>query len=179
MEAVAKTLYQLNPEGIGHLRRIHSFAAESGVRAQPMSLDETVTGATNRAKNSVKFISHVGMRDPEVFPLIGIGLESGVTLISPHYMLNIAAAAIYIPHLDEVFIGTASGYMYPPRVKSRVVDGMEVADAFVNLGWATDREFRQGIGASGVIGLMPRANYLCEALRNAFLPFERPELGWC
>src|SRR6185369_15836364 len=68
---------------------IFSFEVDSGISEQPMSLDEIILGAKNRAFNAYNLLN------PECG--ISFGLESGITVV-PHTktgFMDICACAIY------------------------------------------------------------------------------------
>ncbi len=76
----------------------------SGVSAQPTSLEETIRGATNRARNA--------FHDGEY----SVGLEDGLlaVLSSRTGYMNVCACVLYDGKHDH--LGLSSGFEYPPEV---------------------------------------------------------------
>jgi inosine/xanthosine triphosphatase len=119
-------------------------AVESGVGVQPLGLEETLRGATNRARAA--------------FALPGtdlaVALESGLVPVpgtcSGH--MNLTACAIFDGH--EMYLGLGPAFELPVEVTRLVVeDGLEL-DPAVRLAGLTDNA-RIGYD-QGIIGVLSR-----------------------
>ncbi|MEG3224627.1 MAG: inosine/xanthosine triphosphatase [Methanobacteriales archaeon Met13] len=88
---------------------------DSGVRDQPIGLNETVKGAVNRAKNV--YNSEVDL---------SVGIESGL-LETPNSItgyLDLQWCCIYDGEKET--LGVSAGFEYPPAVVEEVLKGKEV-----------------------------------------------------
>lgn len=88
---------------------------DSGVRDQPIGLNETVKGAVNRAKNA--YNSEVDL---------SVGIESGL-LETPNSItgyLDLQWCCIYDGEKET--LGVSAGFEYPPAVVEEVLKGKEV-----------------------------------------------------
>lgn len=112
----------------------------SGVSRHPVTLDETIQGATNRAREAFNFAtSSYGKCH------FAIGLEAGIFPVSAVNSghLNVSFAVIHDG--DGFFYGGSPLFEYPKAVTRRVLDGEEaghIADFFGN----------DAKGRAGVIG---------------------------
>jgi inosine/xanthosine triphosphatase len=144
-----------------------SFKAESGVSDQPMSLEETIRGAKNRAK--------AVFEDSD----LSFGIESGLMAVpetKTGYM-NASICAIYDG--KEYHLGLASGFEYPKEVTRLAVEkGLEMSHAFKAAGLTN----KDKIGhAEGSIGLMTKGRlnseeYYKQAVMTALIHLENKEL---
>lgn len=137
-------------------------AIDSGVRAQPIGLDETITGAKNRARRAFESQSAD----------IGVGIESGIIPV-PHtktgYMDTTACALFDGAHYH---IGLSSCFEYPPELIKKVLnEGKEITDGALELGFTEDPAFRQGIGMIGILtqGVISRIDYSEQAVHTALI----------
>jgi len=143
---------------------VRGISVPSGVAAQPMTDEETLLGARNRAEN-------VRAAEPEADFWAGVegGVEDG-----PDGM-QVFAWIVVLGHgrIGEARTGT---FLLPPEVARLVRAGVE-------LGEADDRVFgrtnsKQSDGAVGLLtdGLIDRALYYQHAVILAVIPFLKPEL---
>jgi len=137
----------------------------SGVGDQPMTNEETLVGAENRAK-----ILQEKCRDGEFF----VGIEGGIQTIG-----NDMEAFAWIVILDKNNrIGKAqtATFQLPPRI-------VELIHQSVELGQADDMVFnrknsKQGNGAVGILtgNVIDRVEYYRHAIILALVPFIHPDL---
>ncbi len=96
-----------------------SVAVDSGVGRQPLSLEETIKGAVNRALNALKAVKDAHL---------GVGIEAG--LIEVPFTLTGYLDVQYCAIVDRrgsLTIGHGPGFEYPPSVVREVVErGVEV-----------------------------------------------------
>lgn len=153
VDAVELTLASLDPT-------VTPVAVDSGVSDQPWSIDETLTGATNRARRAR------AATDADY----GVGLEGGVDRIEgvPGLSLIMWAAVTDGSRLEW---GGGPTLSLPDDVAARLEDGEELGPAM------DDRHGTEGIaesdGAAGVLtgGLTDRTRALGQAVACAFGPF--------
>lgn len=96
---------------------VSSLNVDSEVPDQPFGMNQTVTGAVNRAKNAYS----------ADFDL-SVGIESGLIEV-PHTLtgyIDIQWCAIFDGM--QITVGASSGFEYPPTVIEKVLEGVEVGD---------------------------------------------------
>ena len=162
IEAVREALseYGLDAE-------IISVKASSDVSEQPKSLDETIKGAMNRAKNAFSNCTY------------SIGLESGLVPI-PHtktgYM-DICACAIYDG--KEFHLGMSSAFEYP-REMTRLVfeENLDIDQAAFKTGLTKNPDVGSEEGVIGILtkGRLLRKDYTKQAVVTALIHLENPHL---
>ena len=141
-----------------------SVEVGSGISNQPFGDEETIKGATNRAKEALK-ISGADL---------GVGLEGGVKE-TEHGMMNTVWAAI-VDGEGRTSLGGGLHFLLPPEVAGWIRGGMELGKAIDKL---TSREnVKQQEGAIGVLtkGLLNRKGAYESLVRLATTKFLNPEL---
>lgn len=143
---------------------VQSTDTESGVRAQPRSQRETITGARHRAETAFS----------ELDVDLGVGVESGVTSMpgAEGTFLCMAAAATD-GSCTEVGVGPAA--RLPDDIAAAVDDGTELGTVLREK-WAGDPE------ADGTIGMLTdgaidRTTALSTAVTLAVAPFVSNKYG--
>lgn len=132
----------------------------TGVPAQPKSLDDTLRGAINRARNAF------GDCD------LSVGIEDGLFAV-PHTQsgyMNVCACAIFDGWRNH--LGLASAFEYPLEVVRLVIDeGLDVTQAFVKAGLSNNAKLGAGEGAIGVLtaGRLTRRAYAKQAVVMALI----------
>src|SRR3989344_4160744 len=125
VDAVAEIL-----RDYGHLQdaTVEGLEVPSEVSAQPKSLEETIRGARNRAKNSFSNSD------------FSVGIESGLMEVpySKSGYMDICAAVIYDG--NEYHLGLSSGWEFkdPSIMKTIVEGGKEMTDVLVDRGMFVD-----------------------------------------
>jgi len=140
--------------------------ADSKISDQPLTLQETITGAINRAKESFE------SKDASY----GFGIESGLMAV-PHTLsghLDVCVCAI--TDIDGTYIGISSAWEFPNKDISDAMtkDGLDMAQACVKFGLTDDPDIGQKGGAIGLVtnGRLGRKEYTQEAIRNALIHIE-------
>ena len=141
------------------------ISVDSRVSDQPMSCDETLLGATNRA-NALRPIA----AEFDFF----VGIEGGIEIVAGTYFAN--AWIVVIDRLGKVARGRSGSFALPPRVQALVSSGIE-------LGLANDQVFgehnsKQQGGAVGSLtaGVISRQILYEHAMALALIPFKQPKL---
>ena len=146
---------------------VSGAALPSGVPDQPMSLEETMRGAKNRANNA-----RAAYADARFW----VGIEGG---IDDTAMGMTCFARVHVLGAEgrEGLAQTAVFYL-PREVASLVRQGLE-------LGQADDQVFgrensKQANGAIGILtdDVIDREAYYIHAMIMALVPFKNPELTW-
>jgi inosine/xanthosine triphosphatase len=141
-----------------------SIDVSSDVSDQPMTDEETLKGATNRAKNAQK-------EEPEAD--FWVGIEGGIQ-DTDHGMM--AFAWVVILSADQEGRSRTSTFHLPPKVKELIHQGVE-------LGYANDQVFgeknsKHKGGAVGSLtgGELNRTEYYVQPVLLALVPFVNPDL---
>ncbi len=146
---------------------IHGVSVPSGVSDQPMSDEETLLGAKNRADAAQTHLQHADG--------YAVGIEGGVCE-SP---IGLSAFAwIVVKRGAQYGYGRTGAFILPDEVAALVRQGLELGDA-------DDRVFNQNNskqqgGAIGLLsgGTLTRSGFYTQAVILALLPFKNPNLNW-
>lgn len=144
----------------------HCLAVPSGVSDQPLSEDETITGAINRAKHALTLV-------PEAE--IGLGLEGGLTYDETYtrqwYLISICAAW----DRQRLYLGKGLAFPIPPAVGKRVqTEKIELRTIIDELGHTVGSNQKGGAYSLFTGGRIVRANVFSEAVTAALTPFCSP-----
>ncbi len=139
---------------------------DSGVSDQPMTDDETMNGAINRAKKALQSGD------------LGVGIEAGIKPVkhSINGYLNVTWCAI-IDKEGFLTIGSAPDFEYPKQILDAALEGIEVSASAAKLFNVDEMELKE----SGVIGeltkgVCPRSHYTYLAVLMAIAPRLHREL---
>ncbi|WP_079708220.1 DUF84 family protein [Paraliobacillus ryukyuensis] len=108
----------------------------SNVGAQPISDEETMQGAINRAKHSAKLKENA----------CGIGLEGGVTRIKKQVFLCNWGALV--DRFGEVYVASGARIPLPKEIVLELEKGNELGDIMVS--YANKQDIRKKEGAIGI-----------------------------
>jgi len=142
---------------------IFSSEPSSNVSGQPKSLDETINGAMNRAKNAFKKCNY------------SFGVESGFIRVSKTktgYM-NVTACAIYDG--KNYHIGLSSAFECPLKVTKLIFEeGVDLNQAFYNVGLTKNPKLGSSEGAISILtkGRLTRKEYTKQAITMALINLE-------
>ncbi len=144
---------------------VEGLGTESGVSNQPKSLDETITGAKNRAHGAFDVCDYA------------IGIESGLMHVpqSKSGYMDVCVCAIYDG--KEYHIGLSSAWEFPdPSVTDLMVkDGLDMSEAINKKGYTKSATIGSEEGAIGILtkGRIDRKEYTKQALRMALIHLEQ------
>ncbi|VAW32098.1 Inosine/xanthosine triphosphatase [hydrothermal vent metagenome] len=143
---------------------------DSGVGDQPLSIEETVRGAINRAKNAFNECTDCDY---------SFGIESGlieVPYTKSGYM-DVCIVAIYDG--SNTHLGMSSGWEFkdPEMVKLMTEEGLNMTEASNKAGLSTDENLGEAQGAIGIVtkGRVDRKEYTKQALRMALIHIDVDE----
>ena len=141
-----------------------AVAVPSGVNEQPMSDDETIRGAVNRARNALAAVSDAQ---------IGMGVEGGVQ-DTPHGLFVGGWAAV-VDREGCLGIGAGGRVLLPESIARRIRSGEELGPVMDD--FSGRRNVKHGEGAIGIFtaGLIERTTALETALTYALARFITPE----
>jgi inosine/xanthosine triphosphatase len=138
----------------------------SEVSAQPMSDEETITGAINRVNNAHKAIPGADYY---------VGIEGGLQKRDGELE---TIAWVVIKSKEGIYgKGSSSSLMLPRIVSEKILnDGLELGDACDIV--FNEKNSKQGQGAVGILthGLIDRTQYYVEPAIMALIPFKNKEL---
>ncbi len=137
----------------------------SGVSDQPVSLDETIRGAINRARNAFHGCD------------LSVGLEDGLVAVpyTQSGYMNICACVIFDGRRE--FLGLSSAFEYPVEVVRLIIEeGLDVTRAFRQTGLSDNPTLGSAEGAIGILtkGRLTRTDYAKQAVATAlihYIPF--------
>lgn len=140
---------------------VEGVRVESEVSEQPKTLDETIRGAKNRARNAFK-------------EGLSVGIESGLTPAqgTNSGYFNLCVCAIYDG--EKYALGTTPGFEYTQEIIDFVEEGLDVSEAFTKAGYEHGR-LGEREGAIGLYtkGELPRKEYTEIALQMAWIHFRK------
>ncbi len=144
---------------------VKGITCRSGVREQPLSLNEIIEGAIFRAK--------AVFGDCEY----SVGIEDGIALVpqTKSGYMNFCCCAIFDG--KRVYPGLGPAFEYPPQCTKRVVDeGITISEAFMPLTDKTDIGYEEGIIGWLTKGRMNRKDYTKLAVEMAKVQMDNPSL---
>ena len=149
-----------------HLKNAEIVAVESlsEVSEQPKSLEETIRGATNRARNAYSGCDY------------SFGIESGLMEVpySKSGYMDVCVCAIFDG--KEYHLGLSSAWEAPKRVTEYMIeDGLDMNDAAYKAGLTENPKVGAAEGLVGIVtgGRLTRKEYTKEAIRTALIHLEK------
>ncbi len=140
---------------------IISYDVSSGITDQPLDLETTIRGATNRAKNALSLNNN-----NDDIGLIALGLEGGLVLEKDR-VYALVCVAVLLKSSGETYIGTSIPISLPEEVSNRIARGEQFGEAIrefeSNLANDTDQYFRDKIKE-----LIGRKDSFLEAIKSVF-----------
>lgn len=135
----------------------------SGISDQPLSEQETIQGAINRAKNALLESTSAE---------IGLGLEGGLhydeEFTKQWYLLSVCAAW----DGNRLYIGKGLYFPIPNQVGERVkTEGIELKTVIDQYSGTTGTNHKEGAYGLFTNGRVTRANVFCDAVIAALTPF--------
>lgn len=145
--------------------QVEGAASPSGVREQPMSLDETIKGAINRAKWVFGNCTY------------SVGIEDGISRVpqtTSGYM-NFCCCAVFDG--SRICLGLGPAFEYPPECTKKVVEGgITVSEAFLPVSGRPDIGYEGGIIGWLTGGRINRKDYTKQAVEMARIQIDNQEL---
>jgi inosine/xanthosine triphosphatase len=145
--------------------QVEGSACPSGVREQPLSLDEIIKGAINRAK---------GVYEDCIY---SIGIEDGISRVpqtASGYM-NFCCCAVYDGR--RIYLGLGPAFEYPPECTKMVIeDGITISEAFTPFSGKPDIGYDEGIIGWLTEGRINRTVYTKQAVEMARIQIDNQGL---
>ncbi len=145
--------------------RVESIAAKSGVREQPVSLDEIIEGAINRAKAVFSNCYY------------SVGIEDGIAAVpgTRSGYMNFCCCAIYDG--GRVYLGLGPAFEYPSESTERVIEeGITISQAFTSISEKPDIGYEEGIIGWLTRGRINRKDYTKQAVEMARIQIDNAGL---
>ena len=143
---------------------VKSVDVESGVSDQPMSDEETVKGAQNRARNA-----------QQLFPKadFAVGIEGGVEMRGTE---TFTFAWVVVVAKTEEGKGKTASFQLPEKVASQLKEGKELGDVMDEIFGKKNSKQREG--AIGILtdGVIDRTQLYTPAVIAALIPFKKKHL---
>lgn len=147
------------------LFKVEGTACKSGVREQPLSLDEIIEGAIFRAKAVFEGCKY------------SVGIEDGIAPVpnTQSGYMNFCACAIYDG--KRIYLGLAPAFEYPPKFTERVLnESITISQAFVPATGKPDIGYEEGIIGWLTGGRMNRKDYTKLAVEMAKVQMDNAAL---
>ncbi len=144
---------------------VNGAACDSGVRDQPIGLDEIIEGAVNRAKTVFLDCEY------------SVGIEDGISQVPKTLSgyMNFCCCAIYDG--SRVFLGLGPAFEYPPDCTKTVVDeGITISEAFAPVSGKPGIGYEEGIIGWLTDGKVSRKDYTRPAVLMAKVQIDKKEL---
>ncbi len=143
-----------------------SVDVDSGVHKQPKSMEQTIQGAMNRARNAFNDCD------------LSFGLESGLIVVpnTKSGYMDITMCAIYDG--KNFHLGASSAFEYPKSIIDLVLNkDYDISEAAKVLGFSHDEKLGQREGMVGLLtkGKLDRKGYSKQAVITALIHLLNPE----
>ncbi len=138
---------------------VKGLHVDSRIPDQPIGLEQTITGAINRAKAAYS---------PECD--LGVGIESGL-METPQTItgfIDLQWCAIYDG--EKTTLGVSAGFEYPPAVVEEVLEGKEVGDVMDQLTGVDDLGEKMGAVSFLSHGMLDRTGNTEQCVLTALIP---------
>lgn len=148
----------------------HPISVDSNISEQPLSLQETIQGAKNRAKNS--FVNCD----------LSIGIESGLMQLPTDNETHVDVCICAIYDGSEFYLGQSSAFILPKIVTDLIFNQkLNLAQAMRQAGLTTKDNLGSEEGAIGIFtrGRLSRKGYTKQAILMALVPFENSPIFIC
>ena len=153
-------------EDYPHLKgaEVTSIEVSSGISDQPKSLEETITGARNRAQGAFGDCDY------------SFGIESGLMAVpfTKSGFMDVCVCAIFDG--QEYHIGLSSAWEAPKQVMHHMLtEGLDMNQAALKAGLTQNERVGSAEGLVGIMtkGRLPRKEYTKEAIRTALIHLEK------
>lgn len=145
---------------------VHSFDVPSEIEEQPLSLEETIRGAKNRAKNAYEACKAC---------TYSFGIESGLFEAAGTQTGFLEACICCIFDGVNHFIGLSCGFEVPSPILELVLNkNLCLADACYESGITTNKKLGSSEGLIGILskGRINRKEYTKQSIMTALLQVE-------
>ena len=151
------------------------FKIDSAVNAQPVSAEETIQGATYRAKIALEKLKSSGLTFEKEFHLFGVGLEGGIEKVGNSWF---ECGWCCVTDGETINLGSSARFKITDNFAADLLKGREMADLVAERMDGVDK--RDGLGMMGVItgGHLPRGDCYSHGVIFAFVPWLSEAHWW-
>ncbi|MBU4077765.1 MAG: inosine/xanthosine triphosphatase [Euryarchaeota archaeon] len=145
--------------------QVEGAASPSGVREQPLSIEETIKGAINRAKGAFGDCMY------------SVGVEDGISRVPQTLSgyMNFCCCAVFDG--SRIYLGLGPAFEYPPECTRKVIeDGITISEAFTPFSGKPDIGYDEGIIGWLTEGRINRKDYTKHAVEMARIQMDNKEL---
>ena len=149
---------------------IQTFSVPSEIAEQPLSLDEIILGAKNRAKNAYEACPSC---------IYSFGIESGLFEANGTQTGFLEACICSIYDGSHHYIGLSCGFEIPPQILGLVLDkNLDLSQACYESGITSNAKLGAAEGLIGILskGRINRKEYTKQCIATALLQVEHKEL---
>lgn len=146
---------------------IEGIAAKSGISEQPLTDEESIRGAINRADGALKQVQTAEY---------GVGLEGNVVETSGHMFLR---GWVAIKNRSgDIGLGHSGGLQLPEVIRAQINDGKELGPLLQEMLDDKDNRVRHTLGTNGVLtdGIYTRVDEFTHAAQCALARFIKADL---
>jgi inosine/xanthosine triphosphatase len=148
--------------------KLSSHAVSSEISEQPMSLEETILGAKNRAKNAYKACEGC---------VYAFGIESGLFQAPGTKTGYFEGTICCIFDGSNHFIGLSCGFEIPPHILDCILNkNMNLSESCLHNGVTNDEHLGAGEGFVSILtkGRVNRKEYTKQSIMTALCQIEHP-----
>ena len=145
---------------------VAGVTTDSGVSEEPMSRDEMIEGAINRAKRSREAL------DADY----GVGMEGGHEIVSGRQF--VCGFIAVVDREGKIGVGSSSRMELPKKIADRMKAGERFHDIVDELVGESDMGQKRGLMGVLTNGLFPRETSYAHGLIFAFSPFISDKKYW-
>ena len=153
-----------------HRLPLHSFSVPSEIADQPLSLDETIRGAKNRAKHAFAVCQGC---------IYSFGIESGLMEVAEASSGFMEVTICTIFDGTRYFLGKSCGFELPPSIIELVLkEKLDLCQACFKIGFSNNPQLGMTEGAIGILtkGRILRKDNTKQAIMTALIQIENNHL---
>lgn len=149
--------------------QVQSFSVPSGIAEQPLSMDEIIQGAKNRARNAYSACANC---------VYGFGIESGLFQVGGSHTGFLEASICCIFNGKQFHMGSSCGFEVPPQILSLVLNkNLDLSQACLESGITANEKLGSAEGLVGLLtkGRINRKEYTKQCIMTALIQLENVE----
>jgi len=144
---------------------VDGVACTSGVSEQPLSLDEIIRGAINRAKGAFRDCTY------------SVGIEDGISYVpeTKSGYMNFCCCAVYDGR--RIYLGLGPAFEYPHECTKMVIEKeVTISEAFLPVSGRPDIGYEMGIIGWLTRGRINRKDYTKQAVEMAKIQIDNVDM---
>jgi len=144
---------------------VEGVLCPSGVREQPIGLDEIIRGSINRAKGAFRDCDY------------SVGIEDGISSVPETVSgyMNFCCCAVFDG--SRIYLGLGPAFEYPPECTKMVVEkGVTISEAFLPVSGRPDIGYEMGIIGWLTKGRINRKDYTKQTVEMARIQIDNVDM---